>query len=83
MKVKTAIKKINEMIEGCNNVYDDRELGKNARDLAKLVKEDCYELLNMIERKSNDKGLSQKIFNNRTSHSNQEGIEDYANSKSS
>jgi hypothetical protein len=58
MKVKTAIKKIYEMIEGCNNVYDDRELGKNARDLAKMVKEDCYELLNMIERKSNDRGLS-------------------------
>lgn len=48
MNKEQAIKKLNEMIEGCIHVYKDRGINKEAQDLAKLVREDCDELLKII-----------------------------------
>ena len=35
---------LKEMIDGCNNIMQDKEMPKEARELAKVFKEDCYRL---------------------------------------
>ena len=35
---------LKEMIDGCNNIMQDKEMPKEARELAKVFQEDCYRL---------------------------------------
>ena len=37
-------KVLKEMIDGCNNIMQDKEMPKEARELAKVFQEDCYRL---------------------------------------
>jgi hypothetical protein len=48
MNKEQAIKKLNAMIEGCIHVYKDRDMNREAQDLARMVREDCDELLKII-----------------------------------
>ena len=46
MNIPDILKK---MIDGCDNVYHDPEIHKDAKDLAKFVIRDCRKILTMIE----------------------------------
>ena len=50
MRVLT-IQTVEKIIEGCENVREDKGLHKDAKDLAKLVIQDCNGLLLFIKEK--------------------------------
>jgi hypothetical protein len=48
MRVLT-VQTIERIIEGCKNVKEDKDLHKDAKDLARLVIKDCNNLLLFIK----------------------------------
>ena len=44
-----TVQTIENMIEGCRNVKEDKELHKDAKNLARLVIKDCNTLLLFIK----------------------------------
>ena len=47
------VKKLNTMIIGCDDVIDEDGVHEDAKKLAKLVKKDCYEILQNLEEEKN------------------------------
>lgn len=47
-----CVKKLNTMIIGCDDVISEDGVHKDAKSLAKLVKKDCYEILQNLEEKN-------------------------------
>ena len=44
------IEKINKMIEGCTNIIEEKEnVHKDAKIIARLVRQDCKELLSELK----------------------------------
>ena len=43
------VSKIQEIIEGCENVKAEKDIHEDAKNLARMVKRDCYQLLKIIE----------------------------------
>ena len=48
-----CVKKLNTMIIGCDDVINEDGVHKDAKSLAKLVKKDCYEILQNLEEEKN------------------------------
>lgn len=48
------VKKLNTMIIGCVDVINEDDVHEDAKKLAKLVKKDCYEILQNLEEKNGD-----------------------------
>jgi len=48
MRVLT-VQTVEKIIEGCKNVKEDKDLHKDAKDLARLVIKDCNNLLLFIK----------------------------------
>jgi len=46
---KNMFERIKKIIEGCDAVFGDKKLHKDARDLAKLVRWDCQDLITEIK----------------------------------
>lgn len=47
------VKKLNTMIIGCDDVIDEDGVHEDAKKLAKLVKKDCYEILQNLKEEKN------------------------------
>ena len=47
-----CVKKLNAMIIGCVDVINEDGVHEDAKKLAKLVKKDCYEILQNLEEKT-------------------------------
>ena len=49
---EACVKKLNAMIIGCVDVINEDDVHEDAKKLAKLVKKDCYEILQNLEEKT-------------------------------